>query len=221
MNLNSLSFRVNEIFYSLQGEGTLAGKPCVFVRLAYCNLRCKWCDTPYAQTYDESIQMSGTELIQKIKSFNCNFIEFTGGEPLLQKDVFPLIALLCDCSYFVAVETNGSCDISQLHRSVKRVIDIKTPSSSEEKSFNTLNIKYLSHNDDIKFVIAEKNDFEFAINLINQHQLHKKAGEILFSPAFNILEPALLAEWILNTTVPIRLSLQLHKYIWNPNERCR
>lgn len=221
MSLNSLSFRVNEIFYSLQGEGTLSGKPCVFVRFANCNLRCRWCDTVYAQTNEESTEMSGIELLNKIKSFNCDFIEFTGGEPLLQKDIFPLISLLCDCSYLVAVETNGSCDISQLDNRVKRVIDIKTPSSNEEKSFYLPNIKCISKNDELKFVIADTNDFDFAINLINQYQLQKKAGEILFSPAFSLLEPACLADWILQSRVPIRLSLQLHKYIWNPTERCR
>jgi 7-carboxy-7-deazaguanine synthase len=165
--------------------------------------------------------MSGTEVLDKIKSFNCNFIEFTGGEPLLQTDIFPLISLLCDSSYLVAVETNGACDISQLDRRVKRVIDIKTPSSGEEKSFYLPNIKHISNNDEVKFVIADAVDFDYAINIINQFQLQKKAGEILFSPAFNSLEPAVLADWIMQSMLPIRLSLQLHKYIWNPDERCR
>ncbi len=221
MSLNTLNFRVNEIFHSIQGEGSSAGKPCIFIRLANCNLRCCWCDTPYAQTNEESTLMSGTELLDKIKSFNCNFIEFTGGEPLLQKDIFPLISLLCDCAYSVAVETNGSLDISQLDSRAKRIIDIKTPSSKEENSFYSLNIKHISNNDELKFVISDAADFDFAMDVINQYNLNKKAGEILFSPAFNIIEPSVLADWILKSSLPIRLSLQLHKYIWNPNERCR
>lgn len=221
MTLNSAKFDLSEIFFSIQGEGSLAGKPCIFIRFAGCNLNCIWCDTTYASSTSNSKIVSGLELLNLIKKFKCEFIELTGGEPLLQKDIIPFSNLLCDYSYKVAIETNGSIDISNLDTRIKRIIDIKTPSSNESDKFLLTNIKYLTKNDELKFVISNRIDFDYSIDFITKYNLNKKAGELLFSPAFNILEPSLLSEWILNSGLDIRLSLQIHKYIWNPEERCR
>jgi len=214
------TLNINEIFFSIQGEGTRAGLPCVFVRMQGCMLRCKWCDTDYALELREIKNiMSIEEIINKIKSFNCNFVELTGGEPLAQENTIILARILCELGYEVAIETNGYSDISKLDSRVIKIMDLKCPASGMSKYNNFENIKYITKNDEVKFVIADENDFNWAIEIIQKFDLIKKVNSILVSPAFGLCEPKKLAEKVLNSGLNIRLQLQLHKYIWEPNTR--
>ena len=207
---------INEIYVSIQGESTYAGLPCVFVRTTGCNLRCNYCDTVYA--FEEGKEMTLAHILRKVDSYKIPLVEITGGEPLLQKEINPLVTQLCDKSYTVLIETSGSLDISALDPRAIRIMDLKCPSSGEMESMLWDNLRYLTPRDEIKFVIGDERDFYWALNVIKTHKLDQKCP-ILFSCVFDSLHPKTLAEWMLNEKVSVRLQLQMHKYIWPPNER--
>lgn len=207
---------INEIFFSIQGESSRMGMPCVFVRLTYCNLRCTYCDTEYA--FYEGSSMSIQEIVAKVKSYNCRLVEITGGEPLAQEGVHELFQVLCDLGYEVLVETGGSLDISKVDARVKRVVDMKCPSSGMEKKNYWPNVQHLANTDEVKFVIGNREDFQWALDRIREYGLDKKCP-VLMSCVFGVLQPVDLATWILETQLPIRFQLQMHKYIWEPETR--
>ncbi len=211
---------INEIFFSIQGEGIRAGLPCVFIRMQGCMLRCRWCDTDYALELRENKHiMSIAEIIEKIKSYNCQFVELTGGEPLAQENTYILAKYLCDSGYQVAIETNGHADVSKLDSRVIKILDLKCPGSGMSKFNNYSNINYLDKKDEVKFVISDENDFCWAVDIIKQYDLVYRVGAVLVSPAFGLFEPRKLAELVLSSHLNIRLQLQIHKYIWEPNTR--
>jgi 7-carboxy-7-deazaguanine synthase len=208
--------KINEIFYSIQGESLLAGLPCIFIRLTYCNLRCSYCDTEYA--FYEGADYSVGAVLSEIKKYDCNLVEITGGEPLIQKEVFALMTTLCDSGYSVMIETGGSLSVKEIDMRVKIIIDLKCPSSKmAEKNFYE-NVNYLKQNDEVKFVIGNREDYDWSKHIINQYSLTEKYS-VLFSNVFNELKPAQLAEWILKDNLKVRFQLQLHKYIWSPIKR--
>lgn len=207
---------VNEIFYSIQGESTHAGRPCVFVRLAYCNLRCSYCDTAYA--FNEGSEKNVEEVLSEIRRYSAHLVEVTGGEPLMQPDVHPLMTALCDLGYEVLLETGGSLDIEPVDGRVKRIVDFKCPSSGMAKKNLWRNAGLLRSGDEVKFVIGTREDFDWAVERVREHHLPERVT-VLFSPVFGELEPRLLAGWILSLDLPIRMQLQMHKYIWEPTAR--
>lgn len=202
--------RITEIFHSIQGESSHVGRPCVFVRLAGCNLRCRWCDSEYTFTGGEKISID--DVIQRVRSYECNLVEVTGGEPLAQKEAFPLIERLCDDGFEVLIETSGSIDIEPVDRRAKIILDIKCPGSGEVEKNYWPNIERLNAHDEIKFVIAGRADYEWARDVIAERSLIGRT--ILFSPVWGELELKPLAEWMLADHVPARLQTQLHKHIW-------
>ncbi len=202
---------VCEIFKSIQGESTRAGMPCSFVRLSGCNLYCSYCDTSYAR-YGGSV-MSLKSLMEKINEFSCNLVAITGGEPLLQKGTQEFARMLLDAGKTVLVETNGSLDISVLPEGCIRIVDVKCPSSGESHSFLEKNISHLKKDDEVKFVIGTREDFEWAIAFVKKHRMADKST-VLFSPVAAKITPAKLAKWIIEENAPVRLQLQLHKIIW-------
>lgn len=213
-------FNINEIFYSLQGEGTRTGLPCVFVRLQGCELRCKWCDTPDAlDLKKEASILTANEIYNEIKNFDCNYITFTGGEPLLQKGIEELINSLAAEGYTVAVETNGHQDISVLDDAVIKIMDLKAPGSAMELYNNYKNLTYLSDKDEIKIVISDENDYKWAKEIILKEKLHKLVNSVILIPAFNAQIPKKLAKWILDDKLPVRMMLQMHKYIWGADTK--
>ena len=219
-NLNNLFFNISEIFYSIQGESTFAGMPCIFIRLQGCNYSCEWCDTKYAQDEKQKENILNTkEILQKVKKYECNYICFTGGEPLMQAGADKLLAHFCDEGYTVSLETNGYYSIKEIDTRVIKIVDFKCPSSKMDNMNNFENIKYLNKNDEVKFLIADRNDFDWAKEVLNKYQIVEKVNTVLFSAVFNCLNPEKLAEWILQDNLPVRLQLQLHKYIWEPNKR--
>jgi 7-carboxy-7-deazaguanine synthase len=210
------TLNVNEIFFSIQGESTLIGKPCVFVRLTSCDLRCVWCDTAYA--FSEGTEITLDSIFQKVKEYGCNFVEITGGEPLLQENVHALMKLLCDEGYTVMLETGGHRDISSVDARVKRIMDIKCPGSKMEKRNRWENIEFLTAHDEIKFVLSDQTDYEWAKQIMQKHGVAKRCP-ILMSPVFSKLENRTLAEWILRDHLNVQFQLQMHKYIWDPSVR--
>lgn len=211
---------INEIFYSIQGEGTRAGLPCVFIRLQGCMLRCSWCDTPYALELRETADMMDFEMIKEIVlKYNCSFIEFTGGEPLAQKHSIDYMKLFADTGYTVAVETNGHADVSNLDSRIIKIMDFKCPDSGMSKFNNYKNIDYLTKNDEIKFVVSGKADFDWALNLIKEHDLVNKTAAVIVSPVFGKIELIDLANMVLSSGLNIRMQLQMHKFIWHPEKR--
>ncbi len=212
-----MQLNICEIFYSLQGESTFAGLPCIFIRLSGCNLNCSWCDTIYAQ--DEPEPMSIDQILGQIQKFNCNLVEITGGEPLLQDKTPLLIDKLVKNKFKVLLETNGSQSIEHLHQDCIKIVDIKCPSSNESNSFLVSNIDHLSLHDEIKFVVGSKNDYEFARNIIETQLTHIQPSNIHLSPVFGSVDPSTLSTWILEDNLCARLSLQQHKVIWDPNKR--
>jgi 7-carboxy-7-deazaguanine synthase len=203
--------KVNEIFYSIQGESSFSGIPFVFVRLTGCNLRCLYCDTKYA--YEEGEEITVDQIVKEVKKYKCSYVEITGGEPLLQDDTPFLVDSLIDKNFTVLVETNGTKDISVISDKAIIIMDIKCPSSGEVKKTDWENIKRLDKKDEVKFVIAEKSDYDWAKEIIIERNLPYKLG-VLLSPVKEKLDPALLAEWILKDKLKVRLQLQFHKYIW-------
>jgi len=208
---------VNEIFHSIQGESTHAGRPCVFVRLTACDLRCSWCDTPYAFT--EGRKMSVDDVVERVRGYNCDVVEITGGEPLLQKEVYSLMERLLDEGRTVMVETGGHLSAEQVPAGVIRVIDVKCPASGEAGRMHWPNLERLRSTDEIKFVIQDRADYEYARQIAEKHDLVHRSGAVLFSPVHGLLDPRQLAEWILADRLPVRLQLQAHKYIWDPKTR--
>jgi len=207
---------VNEIFYSIQGESTYSGRPCTFVRLTGCNLRCSYCDTQYA--YEEGANMEIDEIMRRVAAYKCPLVEITGGEPLLQNETPLLISKLLESGYMVMMETNGSFDISRVDERCIMILDIKCPSSNESEKNDIGNLKRLNLNDQIKFVVGNRDDYMFAKNIIMLHCSDFIEDHILFSPASEIMSPADLAGWILEDNLNVRLHLQLHKIIW-PNRK--
>lgn len=208
--------KINEIFFSIQGESSLVGWPTVFIRTSGCNLRCTYCDTTYA--YYEGKQMSHDDIMAELKKHPARHVCLTGGEPLLQKESLKLMTALCDAGYAVSLETSGSISCKAVDSRVLKVIDVKTPDSGAADSFNPENLQLAAVNTEFKFVICSENDFEWAENFISEHRLNEKYA-VLYSPSFGCVEPQWLAEKILNAGSTARLQLQLHKYIWSPHTR--
>jgi len=207
--------KINEIFYSIQGESSFNGMPCVFIRLTYCNLRCSYCDTDYA--FHEGSDMSINQIIQEIQKYDCNLIEVTGGEPLMQKESIELMQTLINKNYQVMLETGGSLPIKKVPKEVIKIIDFKCPTSNMEKKNDWSIIQDLNKNDEIKFVIGDKEDYKWAKEKIKEYDLYNK--KILFSPVHNVLDSRILSEWILKDNLKVRLQIQLHKYIWSPETK--
>ncbi|MCX6139764.1 MAG: radical SAM protein [Candidatus Kapabacteria bacterium] len=219
-NPRTALFNVSELFLSVQGEGTRAGLPCVFVRLQGCALRCAWCDTAYALDHRViSVEMSGTQIIEQIKEFSCSFVEFTGGEPLEQEAVVPLMKLFCDLGYTVAVETGGHIDISPIDPRVVCIIDVKCPDSKMSSRNRMENLEVLRSHDEVKFVIASRGDYEYARSVIQKYNLERRCAAVLMSCVFNTIEFVQLVEWILEDKLNVRFQLQMHKFIWSPETR--
>jgi len=214
-----MNLKINEIFYSIQGESLYAGLPCVFVRLTGCNLRCAYCDTRYA--YDAGSMMSVESIMEKIASYPCRLVEITGGEPLMQEATPHLIARLIDAGYTVLLETNGSMDIRPVDDRCIKIMDVKCPGSGASDKNNYHNFKYLSSKDQIKCVIADATDYAFAKFILSAHLPTGKSIAVLFSPAFGMLDPSQLAEWILADGLDVRLQLQLHKILWPHDSKGR
>jgi len=208
---------VNEIFHSIQGESTHAGRPCVFVRLTACDLRCSWCDTPYA--FHEGRKMTIDEVIGRVDGYGCGVVEITGGEPLLQKDVYPLMQRLLEAGRTVMLETGGHLSVDEVPEGVIRVIDVKCPGSGEAARMHWPNLERLRPSDEIKFVLRDRADYDYARDVVARHTLIDRCAAVLFSPVHGVLDARPLAEWILADRLPVRLQLQAHKYIWDPQTR--
>src|SRR5258707_1801794 len=221
---------ITEIFKSIQGEGTRAGLPCIFVRLTGCNLRCTWCDTAYA--FHGGQRVSVDEVMERVESLNrrpdrnaggVSLVELTGGEPLLQEEIYPLAEKLLAEGYTVMIETSGERFIGRLPREVIKIVDVKCPDSGEPDTFEMRNLEELSESDEVKFVLSTRRDYEFARDFTAQHGLARRARPVLVSPVFEDpdekwpgLDPRAVAEWVLADGLPVRLGLQLHKFIWDP-----
>jgi 7-carboxy-7-deazaguanine synthase len=208
---------VNEIFHSIQGESTYAGEPCVFVRLTACDLRCSWCDTSYA--FHEGRKMSVDDVLADVEQYGCGTVEVTGGEPLLQPDVYPLMSKLLEAGKRVLLETGGHRSIEGVPPGVIRIVDIKCPGSGESGKVEWANLGRLTAADQVKFVIRDRQDYEFAREIVAREHLPSRAGAVLFSPVHGVMNPRDLAEWILADRLAVRLQLQAHKYIWSPDAR--
>ena len=208
---------VNEIFHSIQGESTHAGRACVFVRLTACDLRCSWCDTPYA--FYEGRKRSVDEVVDAVERFGCDLVEITGGEPLLQSDVYPLMERLLATGRTVMLETGGHRSIERVPHEVVKIVDVKCPGSGEADKNDWSNLERLDAHDEVKFVVADRADYDFARNVIARYQLERRCAAVLVSPVHGVLEPRALSEWMLADGLPARLQLQLHKFIWSPDTR--
>jgi 7-carboxy-7-deazaguanine synthase len=205
------TLKVNEIFFSIQGESTCSGLPTVFIRLTGCPLRCAYCDTAYA--FHQGRNISINDILRETGRYRTKYVTVTGGEPLAQKTCLDLLLLLCDEGYQVSLETSGTLDISGVDERVARIVDIKTPGSSEAGKNRLDNLTCLTARDQIKFVICDRHDYEWAVNILRNMQINEHS-EVLFSPSHGQLDPALLADWILEDQLPVRLQIQLHKYLW-------
>jgi 7-carboxy-7-deazaguanine synthase len=208
---------VNEIFHSIQGESTHTGRPCVFVRLTACDLRCSWCDTPYA--FHEGERMSVDEVVEAVDRFDCPVVEITGGEPLLQRDVYPLMERLLADGRTVLVETGGHRSLADVPDGVIKIMDVKCPGSGEASKMDWANLSRLTPDDQVKFVIKDREDYEYAREITLRERLTDRVEAVLFSPVHGVLHPRELAEWILADRLQVRLQLQAHKYIWGPDVR--
>jgi 7-carboxy-7-deazaguanine synthase len=221
---------ITEIFNSIQGEGTRAGLPCIFVRLTGCNLRCTWCDTAYA--FQGGKKMTVEEVLNQVDALSARntgkvtgapLVELTGGEPLLQEEIYPLAEQLLAAGYTVMIETSGERFVGRLPKQVVKIVDVKCPDSGEPDTFDARNLNELDGKDEVKFVISSRRDYEFARQFTREHHLHGRVNEILFSPVHNDprgnwkgLEARTLVEWMLQDGLPVRLGLQLHKIVWDP-----
>jgi 7-carboxy-7-deazaguanine synthase len=208
---------LNEIFHSIQGESTYAGRPCVFIRLTACDLRCTWCDTPYA--FYEGRKVSVDEVLRHVEAYNCQLVELTGGEPLLQEDVYPLMDRLLASAYTVLLETGGHVDVGRVPPAVVKILDIKCPGSGEADRNHWDNLAKMQPHDQVKFVIRDRLDYEYARGTLCQRRLDRQCAAVLFSPVHGVLDPRVLSEWVLEDRLPVRVQLQLHKYIWGPDVR--
>ena len=208
---------INEIYFSVQGESTWAGLPCVFVRLTFCDLRCTYCDTEYA--FYEGKKRSLGEIVDDVLTYDCPLVEITGGEPLLQRNVLPLMAMLADADRTILLETSGAHDISAVDPRVHRIMDLKTPGSGEVERNLFSNIDYLTSRDEVKFVIGSREDYEWSRTQLREHRLVDRCRAVLFSPIFGRIDPREIVEWILADKLPVRFQLQMHKFIWTPTQR--
>jgi len=208
---------INEIFHSIQGESTHTGRPCVFVRLTACDLRCSWCDTPYAFT--EGRKMTVDDVLARVDDYGCDLVEITGGEPLLQRDVYPLMEQLLASGKTVMVETGGHLSITRVPSDVIRIMDVKCPGSGESAKNHWENLDVLTAHDEVKFVIRDRTDYQFAKEVVEQHRLADRTAAVLFSPVHGVLPSKDLAAWILADRLPVRLQPQAHKFIWDANTR--
>lgn len=207
---------LHEIYRSVQGESTFAGLPCVFVRTAVCDSRCRWCDTPHAFTHGKLFKLE--EVFQHVERLACPLVEITGGEPLLQEEVLPLMAQLADAGKTVLLETSGAHDIGNVDKRVHIIMDLKCPDSGECAGNRWENLDALKPTDQIKFVIASRRDFDWSVETIHSHALDQRFV-VLLSPAFGLVEPIDLTNWLLESRLQVRLQLQMHKYIWHPKAR--
>ena len=208
---------VNEIFHSIQGESTHQGRPCVFVRLTACDLRCSWCDTPYA--FHEGTRMTVEGVLERVAGYGCDVVEITGGEPLLQPEVYPLMERLLAEGRTVLLETGGHRDASRVPPGVRRILDVKCPGSGEAEKNCWQNLDGLRATDEVKFVIRDRADYDYARDVCARHGLVGRCAAVHFSPVHGVMHPRQLAEWILADRLPVRLQLQSHKYIWDPETR--
>jgi len=208
---------VHEIYKSIQGESTHTGRPCVFVRLTACDLRCAWCDTPYAFTGGRSLSVD--QVVFEVADLGGDLVELTGGEPLLQRDAVPLMQRLLDLNLGVLLETGGHIPIDDVPEAVVAIVDVKCPASGEAARMHWPNLEQLSRHDEVKFVIQDRADFDYATAVVDRYQLTGRAAAVLFSPVHGVLAPADLARWILGEKRPVRLQLQQHKYIWGAETR--
>ena len=208
---------VNEIFYSVQGESTYAGRPCVFVRLTACDLRCSWCDTPYA--FYEGSKHSLEQVLEQVDRFACPLVEVTGGEPLLQEDVYSLMQRLLDRGQTVLLETGGHRSTARVPGGVVTILDVKCPGSGESGKNDWSNLDRIRPHDEVKFVVKDQLDYEYARDVITRHDLARRANAIHVSPVHGVVNPRTLSEWVLQDNLPVRVQLQLHKYIWDPATR--
>ena len=230
-NTREPTLLINEIFYSVQGESTYAGLPCVFVRLRGCHLRCAYCDTEYA--FHEGDKRNVSDILEEVESISggqADLVEITGGEPLLQRDVHPLMAALCDAGKTVLIETSGACDVSACDPRVIRIMDLKTPGSGEAHRNDWDNIDHLNQRDEVKFVLTSRGDYDWMVKQLEAHRLHERVNSVLVSAVHQVapgneiagcegLSITDLAEWVLADRLPVRVQTQLHKLIWDPTAR--
>ena len=203
--------RVTEIFQSIQGESTHAGRPCVFVRLTGCNLRCVWCDTAYA--FHGGSSMTVPQVVERVRCYGCEWVEITGGEPLLQDDVYELMQILVDEGFSVLLETGGSVPIDRVPLGVRRIVDVKCPGSGEVEQNRWENLDQLRDGDELKFVLAGRDDYDWAVRQVRERALDRR-GPVLFSPVHETLDPGEMARWVLEDRLPVRVQLQMHKTLW-------
>ena len=211
-----MALKINEIYYSVQGESTHTGRPCIFIRLTYCNLRCSYCDTEYA--FYEGKDMEIAQIMSEIQQWDCNLVEVTGGEPLFQEECIDLLHELINSNYEVMLETGGSLSISDVPKKVIKIVDFKCPSSKMEKKNLWSIVDDLQGHDEVKFVIGNRQDFDWAKDKITEYSLDKICT-LLFSPTFGEIDPQLIVEWILADNLPVRMQMQMHKMIWSPEEK--
>lgn len=209
--LENTTLKINEIFFSIQGESTFVGLPTIFIRLTGCPLRCQYCDTEYA--FHDGEKMSIQSILQNISNFRSRFVTVTGGEPLAQKSCLTLLTQLCDEGYQVSLETSGAMDVAEVDERVSKIIDIKTPGSKESEKNRFDNLKYIKPDDEIKFVICNRDDYLWTKKTIQEHQLTERC-EILLSSSHDELSPTDLADWVIEDQLTVRLQLQMHKYLW-------
>jgi 7-carboxy-7-deazaguanine synthase len=210
------TLQITEIFHSIQGESTRVGQPCVFVRLTGCPLRCTWCDTEYA--FHGGGVMALATILDRVRSYGCPLVEVTGGEPLHQPGALVLLTKLCDAGHQVMIETSGALDISAIDPRVSIIMDVKCPGSGMTDRMRWANIEHLSQKDEVKFVLKDQADYEWARDIVKQYSLGDRCP-VLFSPVFGSLDLQPLAEWILSERLPVRFQVQLHKLIWDPETR--
>jgi 7-carboxy-7-deazaguanine synthase len=208
---------VHEIYLSVQGESTHVGRPCVFVRLTACDLRCRWCDTPYA--FSGGRKMSVHDVLEEVGRYECGLVEITGGEPLLQADVHELMRAFGEQGYEVLLETGGHRPTDEVPEQVAIILDVKCPASGEAEKMHWPNLDRLRPHDEVKFVIEDRADFEYACDVVRRHALAGRVRAVLFSPVHGVLAPDQLVRWMLKEKVPARVQLQAHKYIWTPETR--
>ena len=211
-----MSLKINEIYYSVQGESTHSGCPCIFIRLTYCNLRCSYCDTEYA--FYDGKDMEITDIMSEIKQWDCNLVEVTGGEPLFQEECIDLLNELVNSNYEVMLETGGSLSISNVPKKVIKIVDFKCPSSKMVKKNLWSIVDDLQPHDEVKFVIGNRGDFDWAKDRITEYSLDKICT-LLFSPTFGEIDPQQIVKWILADNLPVRMQMQMHKMIWSPEEK--
>lgn len=210
------TLKVTEIFHSIQGESTHAGRPCVFIRLTGCPLRCTWCDTDYS--FYGGTDLSLEDVLTQVQQFGCPLVEVTGGEPLSQKSTIDLLRILCNTGFQVLLETSGAIDTSTVDPRAHIILDVKCPGSGMMDRMDWDNVHRLRSHDEVKFVIQDRTDYEWATSIVRQYELLTRCP-VLFSPVFGVLDPQTLAEWVLHDRLPVRFQIQMHKHIWSPTTR--